>query len=165
MPPDETIPISTHVDLKTLEGGARPALVVMTGKQLGKKFDLVKDEAIIGRSRDCEIPLEDEDISRNHARLLVEQDGRVKVIDLGSTNGTFINKKQVKEAWLENGDQLRCGNTIRCPVQPDMIRSMRSTLNVGWSCASPTKRTRRLASGWQTRIVTPLSFSPQPQLT
>lgn len=112
MPPDEKTPVSTYIDLKTQEGGARPALVVMTGKQLGKKFDLVKDEAIIGRSRDCEIPLEDEDLSRNHARLLVEQDGKVKAIDLGSTNGTFVNKKAVKEAWLENGDQLRCGNTI-----------------------------------------------------
>jgi diguanylate cyclase (GGDEF)-like protein len=110
--PEEKTSITTQVDLKTLEGGARPALVVMTGKQLGKKYDLVKDEAIIGRSSDCEIPVKEEDISRNHARLEVEKGGKVKVIDLGSTNGTFVNKKKVKEAYLDNGDQLRCGNTI-----------------------------------------------------
>jgi two-component system cell cycle response regulator len=110
--PEEKTSITTQVDLKTLEGGARPALVVMTGKQLGKKYDLVKDEAIIGRSSDCEIPVKEEDISRNHARLEVEKGGKVKVIDLGSTNGTFVNKKKVKESYLDNGDQLRCGNTI-----------------------------------------------------
>lgn len=112
MPPtDEKTSITTQVDLKTLEGSARPALVVMTGKQLGKKYDLVKDEAIIGRGSDCEISIKEEDISRNHARLVVENH-RVKVQDLDSTNGTFVNKKKVKEGFLENGDQLRCGNTI-----------------------------------------------------
>ena len=113
MPPtDEKTSITTQVDLKTLEGSARPALVVMTGKQLGRKYDLVKDEAIIGRSSDCEIPIKEEDISRNHAKLVVEAGGRVKVVDMGSTNGTFVNRKKVKEAFLDNGDQLRCGNTI-----------------------------------------------------
>src|SRR6476619_7360273 len=113
MATDEKTSITTQVDLKTLEGSARPALVVMTGKQLGRKYDLSKDEAIIGRSSDCEIPIKEEDISRNHARLMVEADGRVKVVDLGSTNGTFVNRKKVKEAiYLDNGDQLRCGNTV-----------------------------------------------------
>ena len=112
MPPtDEKTSITTQVDLKTLEGSARPAVVVMTGKQLGRKYDLVKDESIIGRSSDCEIPIKEEDISRNHAKLVVEG-ARVKVVDLGSTNGTFVNKKKVKEGFLDNGDQLRCGNTI-----------------------------------------------------
>src|SRR5687768_155727 len=110
--PEEKTSITTQVDLKTLEGGTRPALVVMTGKHLGKKYDLVKDESIIGRSSDCEIPIKEEDISRNHAKLVVEPGGRVKVHDLGSTNGTFVNKKKVKESFLDNGDQLRCGNTV-----------------------------------------------------
>lgn len=114
MPPptDEKTSITTQVDLKNLEGAARPALVVMTGKQLGRKYDLTKEEAIIGRSSDCEIPIKEEDISRNHAKLLIEAGGRVKVVDLESTNGTFVNRKKVKESWLENGDQLRCGNTV-----------------------------------------------------
>lgn len=116
MPPDEKTSITTQVDLKSLEevlqGAARPALVVMTGKLLGKKYDLVKNESLIGRSSDCEIPIKEEDISRNHAKLVVEK-GRVKVIDLGSTNGTYVNRRKVEgECWLENGDQLRCGNTI-----------------------------------------------------
>ncbi len=114
MPSDEKTSITTQVDLKTLEGSARPALVVMTGKQLGKKFDLEKDDSTIGRSSDCEIPIKEEDISRNHARIVVEGvKGKVKVVDLGSTNGTYVNKKKVAgEQYLENGDQIRCGNTL-----------------------------------------------------
>ena len=111
-PPDEKTSITTQVDLKTLEGGARPALVVMTGKQLGKKFDLAGAKSVIGRSSECEVSIKEEDLSRQHAEIYVEGDGKVKVVDLGSTNGTFVNKKKVKEAYLENGDQLRCGNTI-----------------------------------------------------
>src|SRR2546423_736813 len=110
-PPDEKTSITTQVDLKTLEGGARPALVVMTGKQLGKKFDL-GEKSVIGRSSECEVSIKEEDLSRQHAEVYVEGDGRVKVVDLGSTNGTFVNKKKIKDAYLENGDQLRCGNTI-----------------------------------------------------
>lgn len=109
--PEEKTSITTQVDLKTLEGGTRPALVVMTGKHLGKKYDLINDEGIIGRSSECWISIKEEDISRNHARLVVTA-GRVKVEDLGSTNGTFVNKKKVKESFLDNGDQLRCGNTV-----------------------------------------------------
>ncbi len=113
---DEKTSITTQVDLKSLEdvlqGAARPALVIMTGKLLGKKYDLVKEENIIGRSSDCEIPIKEEDISRNHAKLVVVAN-RVKVSDMGSTNGTYVNRKKVDgEAVLENGDQLRCGNTV-----------------------------------------------------
>ena len=116
MPPDEKTSITTQVDLKSLEdvlqGAARPALVIMTGKLLGKKYDLVKEENIIGRSSECEIPIKEEDISRNHAKLVVVAN-LVKVSDMGSTNGTYVNRKKVDgEAVLENGDQLRCGNTV-----------------------------------------------------
>src|SRR5687768_13513564 len=97
--PDEKTSITTQVDLKSLEdvlqGAARPALVIMTGKLLGKKYDLVKEENIIGRSSDCEIPIKEEDISRNHAKLTVNG-GRVKVCDMGSTNGTYVNRKKVE---------------------------------------------------------------------
>jgi two-component system, cell cycle response regulator len=113
---DEKTSITTQVDLKSLEdvlqGNARPALVIMTGKLLGKKYDLSKEENIIGRSSECEIPIKEEDISRNHAKLTVVAN-RVKVCDMGSTNGTYVNRKKVEgDAVLENGDQLRCGNTI-----------------------------------------------------
>ncbi len=112
---EEKTNITTQVELSKLElqASTRPALVVMTGKQIGKKYDLEKSEAVIGRSSECEIPVPGEDISRNHARLSVGHDGRVRVVDLGSTNGTFVNGGKVtEETLLVDGDQLRCGNTI-----------------------------------------------------
>jgi diguanylate cyclase (GGDEF)-like protein len=114
--PDDTTSVTTPIDLKPfdkiLQPAARPALVILTGRLIGKKYDLLKDENVIGRSGDCEIAVEEEDISRNHARLTVLH-GRVSVLDLGSTNGTYVNRKKAQGAVvLQNGDELRCGNTI-----------------------------------------------------
>ena len=114
--PDDNTSITTPIDLKPvdkiIQPATRPALVILTGKLIGKKYDLAKDENVIGRSGDCEVAIEEEDISRSHARLTVAK-GRVIVVDLGSTNGTYINRRKVKGCvQLQNGDQLRCGNTI-----------------------------------------------------
>ena len=116
MPGDEEkTSITTQVDMVDLHpliGAARPALVVMKGKLLGRKYDLEKEQSIIGRSSDAEISIKEDDISRHHARLTVEAGGRVLVEDLGSTNGTFVNKKKMDRSYLVDGDQLQCGNTL-----------------------------------------------------
>jgi pSer/pThr/pTyr-binding forkhead associated (FHA) protein len=62
----------------------------------------------IGRSPECEIFLDDVTVSRNHA-VLVERDGRFYVEDEGSLNGTFVNRKRIDNAGLENGDELQIG--------------------------------------------------------
>jgi pSer/pThr/pTyr-binding forkhead associated (FHA) protein len=62
----------------------------------------------IGRSPDCDVFLDDVTVSRNHA-LLVERDGRFFVEDGGSLNGTFVNRRRIDSAELENGDELQIG--------------------------------------------------------
>lgn len=87
-------------------------LVVFYGQNLGKRYFLDKDEQLIGRSDAAHIRLDQESVSRKHARIVRRDDGVWRVIDLGSTNGTFVNDQPVTESVLCDGDMMRIGQTI-----------------------------------------------------
>ncbi|MBS2030345.1 MAG: diguanylate cyclase [Deltaproteobacteria bacterium] len=78
---------------------------------LGRKYDLNKPQFTIGRSSKCDIQIDQESISRNHA-VLVNDGKRVMVRDLGSTNGTYVNDQLVTEYEVRNGDFIKIGRTI-----------------------------------------------------
>jgi hypothetical protein len=87
--------------------GAAPAgRAVLAGE--GKRTVLSGSRVLIGRSRDCDVTLEDPNASRRHAELRNE-DGRWIVTDLGSTNGVKVNGRRVEEAVLQPGDELALG--------------------------------------------------------
>ena len=65
-------------------------------------------EVVIGRSPDCQVVLKDNGISRNHAKIVVDDDG-VRLVDLKSKNGTQINGVTVVEAPLKDGDRILLG--------------------------------------------------------
>jgi two-component system, cell cycle response regulator len=65
----------------------------------------------IGRDAECGVVLDDPDVSRKHASIEIEG-GRYVVRDLGSTNGTAVNDRRVKEQPLTSGDRVRVGKTI-----------------------------------------------------
>jgi hypothetical protein len=89
-----------------LEG---PALVVRAGGgRAGESFRPAGERTRIGRSPDCEIFLDDVTVSRNHA-VLIDRDGVYWVEDQGSLNGTFVNRKRIDSAPLEEGDELQIG--------------------------------------------------------
>ena len=86
-----------------------PALVVRSGGgRAGEHFVPQGERTTIGRSPDCDVFLDDVTVSRRHA-LLVERDGGFFIEDLGSLNGTFVNRKRVESAQLEDGDELQIG--------------------------------------------------------
>jgi pSer/pThr/pTyr-binding forkhead associated (FHA) protein len=102
----EDVGDSTQAPVEGLEG---PALVVRSGGgRAGETFRPQGQRTRIGRSPDCEIFLDDVTVSRNHA-VLLEQDGRFRVEDQGSLNGTFVNRSRIDSAELENGDELQIG--------------------------------------------------------
>jgi pSer/pThr/pTyr-binding forkhead associated (FHA) protein len=85
-----------------------PALVVRSGGgRAGETFHPT-GETTIGRSPDCGIFLDDVTVSRKHA-ILVERDGSFFIEDQGSLNGTFVNRKRVESAQLDDGDELQVG--------------------------------------------------------
>jgi diguanylate cyclase (GGDEF)-like protein len=86
-------------------------LVVIYGDELGKRIPLGGGAVEAGRSSECQIPIDQESVSRRHARFWwTESCYRVK--DLGSTNGTFVNDLLVSEHDLTDGDLVKVGRTI-----------------------------------------------------
>jgi hypothetical protein len=86
-----------------------PALVVRSGGgRAGETFRPETDETSIGRSPDCGIFLDDVTVSRKHA-VLRNADGTFTIEDQGSLNGTFVNRKRVESAQLEDGDEVQIG--------------------------------------------------------
>ena len=93
-----------------------PELIVQTGKHRGRKLVLPQSEIYIGRDDDCQIRLTSSDISRRHCRLLCGKDS-IRVRDLGSRNGTWVNNVMIsEEVTLGPGDTLRVGPiTLQMP--------------------------------------------------
>ena len=77
----------------------------------GQSYDLV-DELTVGRAGGCQITLDDTYVSQLHARVF-RRDGQLYVEDLGSTNGTFLNRKKVTAPIaIRKGDRLQIGKTV-----------------------------------------------------
>ena len=86
-----------------------PALIVRSGGgRSGETFHPEGERTTIGRSPDCEIFLDDVTVSRRHA-VLVRKDGAFLVEDLGSLNGTFLNRRRIESGELADGDELQIG--------------------------------------------------------
>ncbi|MDY0004973.1 MAG: FHA domain-containing protein [Polyangia bacterium] len=75
-------------------------------------IELRLGETLVGRSEECGICLDDDRLSRVHAKLLVSEE-KAEILDLGSRNGTHVNEVQVKDRMtLQGGDRIRVGQTV-----------------------------------------------------
>lgn len=91
----------------------RGVVVILSSDNLGKSFLIDREEILIGRDPSCDIRLEDPLISKVHSRITVEEDTIFRIEDLGSTNGTYVNKKRLsKPAQLYYSDRIVLGSTI-----------------------------------------------------
>lgn len=88
--------------------GAAAMVVVKRGPNAGSKFFLDHDVTGAGRHPDSHIFLDDITVSRRHAEIAKTDDGFV-VRDVGSLNGTYLNRERIEEAKLSNGDELQIG--------------------------------------------------------
>ncbi|HSM59113.1 MAG TPA: FHA domain-containing protein [Candidatus Sulfomarinibacteraceae bacterium] len=87
-------------------------LDVLEGPHAGAQFRLARFPARVGRTGDCQINLkEDLAVSRQHAELYRES-GEVRLRDLGSTHGTFLNGYRVDDQPLLDGDTIQIGHTV-----------------------------------------------------
>jgi hypothetical protein len=75
-----------------------------------RTYELSAPLTILGRGTDCDLRLVDPGVSRHHAELRVE-DAEVVLVDLGSTNGTFVNGKPVRRITLTDGTRVTLGRT------------------------------------------------------
>jgi pSer/pThr/pTyr-binding forkhead associated (FHA) protein len=90
-------------------GEKGPALVVRSGGgRAGETFFPTGERTQIGRSPECEVFLDDVTVSRRHAELVRTGD-TYTISDLGSLNGTFVNRKRIESAELEDDDEVQIG--------------------------------------------------------
>jgi pSer/pThr/pTyr-binding forkhead associated (FHA) protein len=91
---------------------ARGALVICNGGFEGMEYELTSDETLIGRNPKTDITLLDENISREHAIVLLDEEtGTHTIEDLQSSNGTKVNGKRIRSADLVDADEVEIGNT------------------------------------------------------
>ena len=83
-------------------------LVVRRGPNAGARFLLDHDVTTSGRHPDSDIFLDDVTVSRRHA-LVTRGDAVFTIEDLGSLNGTFLNRSRIERGDLDNGDEVQIG--------------------------------------------------------
>lgn len=88
------------------EGSA--LLVVKRGPNAGSRFLLDQEATAAGRHPDSDIFLDDVTVSRRHAEFRRNQD-QYEVVDVGSLNGTYVNREPKNSAVLSNGDEIQIG--------------------------------------------------------
>jgi two-component system cell cycle response regulator len=93
-------------------GRDRPFLVILSGGSVGEMYPLKQQETIVGRSQGATIRINDDGISRRHAKLTVKG-GELHVEDLKSANGTLVNGERLDSPrLLKDGDKITLGSTI-----------------------------------------------------
>lgn len=91
--------------------GAVSSLYVIKGRDQGKRFDLRDPVLGLGRDGTNPIQLHDTEVSRRHAEVRLEGQ-HFAVVDLGSSNGTFVNSESIRRQVLRSGDRVQLGKTV-----------------------------------------------------
>lgn len=110
-PPPAAPQPSPSSGLPTARMGRQAYLVVRQGPSAGSNIRLGQSGLTLGRSRQNDAQLQDERISRQHARIEFQQDGYY-LFDCNSSNGSFVNGRRVGRSLLRHGDEIRLGNTV-----------------------------------------------------
>src|ERR1700691_461203 len=87
-----------------------PRLLVLSGPLRDSTVPLSERETTIGRDGSNGIAVTDPSVSRKHC-LLSFQEGRFRVRDLDSRNGTLVNGTAIEEEWLHHGDEITAGDS------------------------------------------------------
>ena len=104
-----------HTMVYSPDRDARPLAQALGGKALlsggGKRMVLAGETMLVGRSRECDLRVDDPNVSRRHAELRRDPGGGWVIADLGSTNGVKVNGRRVDSALLSPGDEVLLGLT------------------------------------------------------
>ena len=96
------------VDLEEVTGDGATLVIRSGGGRSGEAFAIAGERMTIGRSPEAEVFLDDVTVSRNHALLVRRRDG-LYIDDLGSLNGTYVNRRRIESHRLQDGDELQVG--------------------------------------------------------
>lgn len=96
-----------EVKVEVLPGEAA-VLVVKKGPVIGERFPVGSEEVTLGRDPASNIFLNDVTVSRRHAKITFEHSNYV-LTDVGSLNGTYVNKERINKAVLKHSDEIQIG--------------------------------------------------------
>lgn len=99
---------TSEVGTENLEDG-QALLVVKRGSNAGARFLLDQDTTTAGRHPEADIFLDDVTVSRRHAEFRKNDEGQFEVVDVGSLNGTYVNREPRNSQALEVGDEIQIG--------------------------------------------------------
>jgi len=101
----------TVIEEEGLVEGAPALLIIKSGRKSGATFPLRKKVINMGRDSSNEIVIDDPKSSRQHAKIKLEGDNFV-IYDLASSNGTFVNGEKITSVKLNDGDEIKIGDTV-----------------------------------------------------
>ena len=84
----------------------------LSGPERGKEYLLPEGLIVFGRGSDCQIVVLSDGVSKKHAQITVDSQGRLRISDLNSSNGVFLNGKRIREAGLKDGDRVALYNAV-----------------------------------------------------
>jgi predicted Zn finger-like uncharacterized protein len=96
--------------LAPLAGDVRFSLAVIAGAQAGSVFPITKPRIFIGRGSAMDVQLKDSEVSRRHAMIEVQGD-EATLLDLGATNGTYVDGRRIDRTELSNRSEFTIGST------------------------------------------------------
>ncbi len=101
-----------------------------SGSLINKSFRL-SERLLIGRADDCDIRIDHEGVAAHQAQVILTDEGKVRVRDLGSGSGTRVNGEKIIESALAGGDELHIGNCrlmLQAPgLRPERVLTGKST--------------------------------------
>ena len=110
-PPVEAEPEAPELpELEPLPKHQRFSLAVIAGSQAGSVFPITKPRVYLGRGSAMDLQIKDSEVSRRHAMIEVRK-GKVMLIDMGATNGTWVGGERAEEAELKNQSEFTVGST------------------------------------------------------
>lgn len=104
----DTGPVPLVEGLSGLSRGMS-VIVVQRGPEIGQRFELSGPTLTAGRADDTDILLDDITVSRHHAEFVARSDGGWDLVDKGSLNGTYVNRRSVERVELQTGDLIQIG--------------------------------------------------------
>ena len=88
----------------------KPFAYLVTQEENSKRYPILNTTWRIGRSRDNELVLDDNSVSRLHAEIHRYNNGNFFILDMKSLNGVFVNEEQVTNKKIEEGDIIEIGD-------------------------------------------------------
>ena len=99
---------------------------------------LLETQLLIGRGEECDVVIDEPGVSLNHANISLEPDGRILVVDLNSSNGSFRNGDQISKTYLQINDTL---NLNKVKVRIDITKlSVKDRISIGTTDVSEIRQ-------------------------